>query len=77
MNKTVATYFENLARLSKNDLTAFNLEPLKKSLKEEDLGVFQLDKDVVNAYSRSSRIAASIHYGCQSAKEIRNLHQVC
>ncbi len=50
--KATATYFIGLSQLSKNNLTHYRVDPLKKALKAEDLKVFQLNKEVVNAYSK-------------------------
>jgi hypothetical protein len=51
-----AGYFDGLSRLSKNNLTRYHFDPLKKALKEEDLDVFQVKKEDVDAYTKIAAI---------------------
>ncbi len=53
---TAAGYFDGLTRLSTNDLTRYHFDPLKKALKEEDLDVFQIKKEDVEAYVKIAAI---------------------
>lgn len=49
-------YFDGLTCLSNNELTTYNLDPLKKSLKAGSFGNISIDTSDVNAYSKISKI---------------------
>jgi hypothetical protein len=49
---SVSDYFEGLSRLSKNELTSFQLDAVKKALKEEDLKIIQIRKADVDAWTK-------------------------
>ena len=44
-------YFDGLTRLSKNQLTNYQIDRLKKAVQDEDLGVLQVNKEEANAYA--------------------------
>ena len=56
LNKTIVAYFSSLSELSKTDLTRYRIDPLKKALKEEDLKIFQIKKEEVNAYTQLGEV---------------------